>query len=264
MDAKYLEAIKARDGETMPDTAAPVFRDRHALIAEVERLRSCKCVNKCKLVCMLEEYDKVVAERDTLKKALETEKENYCELCKNIAAAHGVDTFCSHCPKWRGIQQEQGDTLPEDRPAPENASKVVKNLWALYDKYEDAEHAVCGEAATLLSAAPEAPHGLQTTWDTPRTCKHCHEHLAEDWSYCPECGRPTGENKPLTLDELRRMDGEPVWCDWVGGWAIVYIDGASELTFVYWDGSSNTLSELRSCNINLLAYDRKPEQEDAP
>jgi hypothetical protein len=38
MDAKYLAEIKARDNTELPETAAPVFHDRHALIAEVERL----------------------------------------------------------------------------------------------------------------------------------------------------------------------------------------------------------------------------------
>lgn len=37
MDQKYFEEIKARDCE-IPDAAAPVFRDRHTLIAEVKRL----------------------------------------------------------------------------------------------------------------------------------------------------------------------------------------------------------------------------------
>ena len=38
MDAKYLAEIKTRDNAELPKTAAPVFRDRHALLAEVERL----------------------------------------------------------------------------------------------------------------------------------------------------------------------------------------------------------------------------------
>lgn len=29
---------------------------------------------------------------------------------------------------------------------------------------------------------------------------------------CPMCGEPLTEPKPLTLDELRKMDGKPVWC----------------------------------------------------
>jgi len=38
MDAKYLAEIKARCEADLPDVAAPVFRDRKALLAEVERL----------------------------------------------------------------------------------------------------------------------------------------------------------------------------------------------------------------------------------
>ena len=85
MDQKYLAEIRTRDNAELPETAAPVFRDRHALLAEVERqdrqittlkaeverLHDCKCVDKCKLVCMLDEYDKIVGERNTLKRALE-------------------------------------------------------------------------------------------------------------------------------------------------------------------------------------------------
>ena len=37
MDAKYLAEIKARCEADLPDVAAPVFRDRKALLAEVER-----------------------------------------------------------------------------------------------------------------------------------------------------------------------------------------------------------------------------------
>ncbi len=50
---------------------AHVRTDIPALLAEVERLTNCKCIDKCKLVCMLDDYNKIVKERDTLKKALE-------------------------------------------------------------------------------------------------------------------------------------------------------------------------------------------------
>ncbi len=49
------------------------------LKSEADRLRDCKCVDKCKLVCMLDEYDKIVAERNTLKKALELACERNAE-----------------------------------------------------------------------------------------------------------------------------------------------------------------------------------------
>ena len=40
MGAKYLAEIRARDDAELPETVAPVFRDRHALLAEVERLQN--------------------------------------------------------------------------------------------------------------------------------------------------------------------------------------------------------------------------------
>ena len=38
MDGKYLAEIRERCEADLPDVAAPVFRDRKALLAEVERL----------------------------------------------------------------------------------------------------------------------------------------------------------------------------------------------------------------------------------
>ena len=37
-------------------------------------------------------------------------------------------------------------------------------------------------------------NSLLTTWETPESCPHCGEHLAREWSYCPECGSPTGRS----------------------------------------------------------------------
>lgn len=70
------------------------------------------------------------------------------------------------------------------------------------------------------------------------------------------------ENKPLTLEQLRQMDGEPVWIDGkdYGGWTI-------------FKASAN--KQVARCldNVNLsyymddycktwLAYARKPEKEE--
>ena len=104
--------------------------------------------------------------------------------------------------------------------------------------------------------APEnKAHGLQTIYDTPDECPYCHEHLAREWSYCPECGRPTDENKPLTLKQLRQMDGKPVWveCDPnvnTPGW---YIIGSTEW---YIDGYDDAEDDYGK---TWLAYARKPE-----
>ncbi len=32
---------------------------------------------------------------------------------------------------------------------------------------------------------------LITAWETPESCPYCMEHLALDWSFCPNCGRAT-------------------------------------------------------------------------
>lgn len=74
-------------------------------------------------------------------------------------------------------------------------------------------------------------------------------------------------NNTLTLDELRDMDGEPVWCDWMNVWALAYIDGVGELEFTYCDGSQNTFGELEECigtyAKTWLAYRQKPEELNA-
>lgn len=32
---------------------------------------------------------------------------------------------------------------------------------------------------------------LRTIYETPESCSNCMEHLSLEWSFCPECGRPT-------------------------------------------------------------------------
>lgn len=71
-------------------------------------------------------------------------------------------------------------------------------------------------------------------------CKECggssHYAFTQSWhdnKYVAQCqaakawnSRPTPINSPLTLDELRQMDGEPVWVQYgngTQGWAIVDI-----------------------------------------
>ena len=61
-------------------------------------------------------------------------------------------------------------------------------------------------------------------------------------------------NPPLTLDELRQMDGEPVWDNFLMEWCIVMAHmclghGAVK----YFDGGFNRLTERRF-------YRRKPEE----
>lgn len=52
--------------------------------------------------------------------------------------------------------------------------------------------------------------GLQSTYETPHICGKCMEHVGTDWSFCPECGTPTG----LTEEDVRQYQtaspGKPI------------------------------------------------------
>ncbi|MDD3230827.1 MAG: hypothetical protein PHE09_16665 [Oscillospiraceae bacterium] len=71
----------------------------------------------------------------------------------------------------------------------------------------------------------------------------------------------TPENKPLTVDELRKMDGEPVWIpipdgSGYGDWAIVDIGAQTELLKAVGLDAAH-----EECNYGKtwLAYRRPPE-----
>lgn len=80
--------------------------------------------------------------------------------------------------------------------------------------------------------------------------------------------RPTPENKPLTLDELREMDGEPVWVEHFdspcsikqpGEWLILKSCNPT-VEHPYVDFKDKSLCALYY-GQGWLAYARKPEQE---
>ncbi len=108
---------------------------------------------------------------------------------------------------------------------------------------------------------------LETTWETPEFCPHCLEHLSRDWSFCPECGRPTdwSENEPLTLEELREMDGEPVWCvsmiEGKSEWAILRIVEMPKTWFIAIAGASAGYGDKDTYGKTWLAYRHKPKED---
>ena len=76
-------------------------------------------------------------------------------------------------------------------------------------------------------------------------------------------------NEPLTLDELRQMDGEPVWLHTfspvqkktnIAQWAILETVGGSNVTFLR--AGVNTRLTKWFCNYGerWLAYRQKPEE----
>ena len=83
-------------------------------------------------------------------------------------------------------------------------------------------------------------------------CPHCHDYhefredfggrtFSENYIFCRRCGARNGTgnaptltqpNEPLTLEELREMNGQPVWFDTIKRWGIVKVcrDGVFVLT----------------------------------
>ena len=73
----------------------------------------------------------------------------------------------------------------------------------------------------------------------------------------------TPPNEPLTLDELREMDGEPVWVEDVKHWALIDIEKGGQ-----WDGvpfaiwAENGMKFTYNIkNRGLHCYRRPPEGE---
>ena len=59
------------------------------------------------------------------------------------------------------------------------------------------------EAPKLLST--QYP-GLMSTYHTPHICGQCGAHIADDWSFCPECGTPTGLTQKDFVESARWLD----------------------------------------------------------
>ena len=73
--------------------------------------------------------------------------------------------------------------------------------------------------------------------------------------------RTQPENKPLSIEELRQMDGEPVYCvgiknQGLTGWGLVCADGHEIVD------SNGDFWEFLAYEIEYVAYAHKPEQEE--
>lgn len=121
-------------------------------------------------------------------------------------------------------------------------------------------------AISALRAKQEAESSgtLKTTYETPEICPHCMGHLSKDWSFCPECGRPTTWNKndPLTPDELRELNGDPVWIvdleKRTAYWALVKpVEYGIDMAVL---GLLDGFGYYTTYGKTWLAYRRKPEE----
>lgn len=71
-----------------------------------------------------------------------------------------------------------------------------------------------------------------------------------------ETAKPT--NEPLSLEELRQMDGEPVWCAGMQEWRIVYVDRENRLIRLY--SVFNTVSADHIFRNDGRIYPSKPKE----
>lgn len=77
------------------------------------------------------------------------------------------------------------------------------------------------------------------------------------------CREAKEENPALTLEQLREMDGEPVWVSWAGhsseGWALVRVwsKANSTIYLTYHNGATDLLEYILSNGAKI--YRRKPE-----
>lgn len=74
----------------------------------------------------------------------------------------------------------------------------------------------------------------------------------------------TYSNSPLTLEQLREMDGEPVYLSTVGNptdgvWVLIHVEPNGEIHTIYSNGG--TANYEKHFLGNLLCYRYKPEEE---
>ena len=109
-------------------------------------------------------------------------------------------------------------------------------------------------------------------------CPSCGKLIAYnsyfDVFYCSKCGgffkqatvmECNDLNKPLTLDELRKMDGEPVWVVYgedEGMWALVEVLEASIFLTNNLGGRSEYAADVELEDDGITVYRQKPEEDD--
>ena len=124
--------------------------------------------------------------------------------------------------------------------------------------------------ASTLTPPNEAPPCYRT--DSDGCAYQCYDGDDEPIEKCKECPlcysdkqrHYTPPNEPLTLEELRQMDGQPVWVEDVKHWALIDIEKGGQwdgVPFVTWEKNG-----ARFChNVidrNLLCYRRPPEGKE--
>ena len=107
-------------------------------------------------------------------------------------------------------------------------------------------------------------------------CPYCGKLIAYnscfDVFYCSKCGgffkqatvmECNDLNEPLTLDELRKMDGEPVWVVYgedEGMWALIEVCEESIFLTNNFGGRTEYANDAELGDDGLTVYRQKPEE----
>ena len=110
------------------------------------------------------------------------------------------------------------------------------------------------------------------------TCKDCLHVDVCGWSYLPPTAEQCvdfkdkakyvkiGENEPLTLDELRQMDGEPAYFvslrDGFSAWGIVHVVNMSQSWFIAVSGCERAFGDRDSYGTAWIGYRHKPKEAE--
>lgn len=104
-------------------------------------------------------------------------------------------------------------------------------------------------------------------------CKKCGCHFIITWLiceedpktiHCPNCGRPLTKPEPLSIEQLRGMDGCPIWVEsamplinqFHPHWEVVEMV-VDDMVYI----SGRGPREFRTYGVTWVAYATKPERE---
>lgn len=104
---------------------------------------------------------------------------------------------------------------------------------------------------------------LAREWAQGHMCSIRYGEVAEYHSMFAAMLEESMPNEPLTIEELREMDGDPVWVEEVEHWALIDVEKGGQwdgVPFAVWaeNGAKFTYNIM---NRNLHCYRRPPEGE---
>lgn len=165
------------------------------------------------------------------------------EVCEN-------QDGCEKCPVAEAFDRLAAyeDTMPLERAQDLAQAEKDGRLVVLPDaKYTDADGEKALRKAMWICGNTNNP-----------VTRYTAEAIAEKL-----CREAKDENLPLTLKELREMDGDPVFCRSLltgkEGWAICRIAECTGKWYLAFSGGEQAYGDKDTIGRNWIAFRRKPE-----